>query len=64
MRFNRVTAFSKKAIIDWASRHLANASEVVTDGLLGFEDLGDAGFSHKVIITGGDPECVKIADFK
>lgn len=48
MRFSRVTSFSKKAIIDWASKHLSNASDVVTDGLLGFEGFGDAGFSHKV----------------
>ena len=64
MRFSQVTSFSKKAIIDWASRHLCNGSEVVTDGLLGFEGLDDAGFSHKVIITGGGPGSVEIAEFK
>jgi transposase-like protein len=64
MRFSQVTSFTKKAIIDWASKHLCNGSEIITDGLLGFEGLDDAGFSHKVIITGGGPESVKIADFK
>jgi transposase-like protein len=46
MRFSQVTSFTKKAIIDWADKHLCNGSEVVTDGLLGFKDLDDAGFSH------------------
>jgi len=64
MRFSRVSSFSKQAIIDWASKHLTDGSKVVTDGLLGFEGLGDAGFPHKVIITGGGPGSVNIADFK
>jgi hypothetical protein len=33
-------------------------------GLNCFNDLEEAGFNHKVIITGGGPESVKIADFK
>lgn len=64
IRFSRVSSFSKQAIIDWASKHLTDGSKVVTDGLLGFEGLGDAGFPHKVIITGGGPGSVNIADFK
>ena len=64
MRLSQVPSFTKKAIIDWGSKHLCNGSEVITDGLLGFEGLDDAGFSHKVIITGGGPESVKIAEFK
>lgn len=64
MRFSRVPSFSKQAITDWASKHLCNGNDVVTDGLLGFEGLKDAGFSHKVIVTGGGADSVKIADFK
>jgi len=64
MRFSHIKSFSQKAISDWASCHLTNGSQIVTDGLLGFEGLGKAGFSHKVIITGGGPESVNIADFK
>lgn len=64
MRFSRVASFSKKAIIDWASKHLSNGCNTITDGLIGFEGLEDSGFPHKVVITGGGPESVQIADFK
>lgn len=64
MRFSQVPSFSKQSVIDWASRHLSNGNNVVTDGLLGFEGFYDAGFPHKVIVTGGGPNSVKIADFK
>ena len=64
MRFSHIASFSQKDILAWASSHLVNGSQVVTDGLLGFEGLGKAGFSHKVIITGGGPESVKVTDFK
>jgi transposase-like protein len=64
MRFTHLPAFTKEAITDWALKHLRCNIEVFTDGLLGFEGLGSAGFSHKVIVTGGGPESVKIAEFK
>jgi hypothetical protein len=41
---------------------LINIFVIVTDGLLSFEGLDDAGFSHKIITTGGGPESGKIAD--
>jgi hypothetical protein len=61
MRFIQVTSCTKKTIIDWPDKHLFNGIEVATGGFLGFEGLDDAGFSHKIIITGGDQESVKIA---
>lgn len=64
MRFSQVKAFSKEAIEDWASNHLGKEAKVVTDGLYCFNSLDEAGFSHKVIITGGGAQSVKIEDFK
>jgi transposase-like protein len=64
MRFSHLPSFSKNAITDWASKHLRGSAKVITDGLLGFEGLGNVGFSHKAIVTGGGPESVKIAEFK
>lgn len=64
MRFSQVSSFSKKAIVDWASKHLNSGAEVISDGLLCFEGLADEGFTHKVIITGGGPKSVEIAEFK
>lgn len=64
MRFSQVKAFSKDAIMEWATKHLCIGDEVVSDGLNCFSGLDEAGFAHKVIITGGGPESVKIAEFK
>jgi len=64
MRFSQVRAFSKEAIIEWATKHLCIGEEVVSDGLKCFNGLDEAGFDHKVIITGGGAKSVEIADFK
>ena len=64
MRFSQVSAFSKEAIIQWASKHLSSSAEVTSDGLVCFNGLDEQGFNHKVIITGGGPESVKIDEFK
>lgn len=64
MRFSQVKAFSKEAIKDWAHKHLCAGDNVVSDGLKCFNGLDEAGINHKVIITGGGAESVKIADFK
>ena len=64
MRFSQVKSFSKEAIEDWANKHLCAGAQVVSDGLQCFNGIDAAGFNHKVIITGGGPDSVKIADFK
>ncbi len=64
MRFSNISSFSKKAVKNWASKHLNICDRVVSDGLRCFNGLDDAGFAHKVIITGGGPESVEIAEFK
>jgi transposase-like protein len=64
IRFSQIKAFSKEAITQWAGKHLCIGDRVISDGLNCFNDLEEAGFNHKVIITGGGPESVKIADFK
>ena len=58
MRFSRVTSFSKNSVIDLASNHLSNGKKIVTDGFLGFEGFNDAGFVHKVIVTGGGHDSI------
>jgi hypothetical protein len=63
IRFSQVKALSKEAIEDWADKHLCIGGKVVSDGLNCFNGLAEAGFNHKVIITGG-PDSVEIADFK
>ena len=55
MRFSQVKAFSKDAIMEWATKHLCVGDEVVSDGLNCFNGLDEAGFDHRVIITGGGP---------
>lgn len=64
IRFSQVRAFSKDVIIEWATKHLCIGDEVVSDGFNCFNGLDEAGFDHRVIITGGGPESVKIAEFK
>jgi transposase-like protein len=64
MRFSQVSAFSKEAITEWAHKHLCTGSEVVSDGLKCFTGLDEAGLDHRIIITGGGAESVKIAEFK
>lgn len=64
IRFSQIRSFSKEAIITWASRHLKVGDKIVSDGLRCFHGLDEAGFDHKVIITGGGPDSVKISDFK
>jgi hypothetical protein len=52
--------------MQWTGKHLCIGDRVISDGLKCFNDLEEAGFNHKVIITGGrsGPESIKIADFK
>lgn len=64
MRFTRVRSFSLEAVKAWAADHLAPGSKVVSDGLGCFKALGRAGHVHKVILTGGGPDSVKIPEFK
>ncbi len=64
MRLSQVETFSKEAIMGWASNHLCQGDKVVSDGLNCFNGFGDAGFSHRVIITGGGDKSVEIAELK
>lgn len=64
MKFSQVESFSKDAIKAWAQKHLHHSCQIVTDGLSCFPVLGECGFEHKVIITGGGPKSVEIEEFK
>jgi len=64
MRFTRVRSFSLKAVKAWAAHHVAPGSHVISDGLGCFNAIGQAGYDHTAIITGGGPDSVKIPEFK
>ncbi len=52
----RITAgsgFSSEAISDWAKRHLAPGSHVLSDGLACFRAVTTANYHHKAVVTGG-----------
>lgn len=64
MRFSQVEAFTKKAIDSWAQRNLSPNCKIVSDGLGCFKVLGETGYEHTSIITGGGPKSVDIPEFK
>jgi transposase-like protein len=63
MRFTQVSGFSKEAIVEWAQRHLAAGSLVVSDGLACFGGVEAAGCAHEGIVTGGGPASVTMEAF-
>ena len=63
MRMTKLSGFKKDEIFNWAERHLAAGSHVISDGLFCFRAIGDAGCSHEAIVTGGGPACVTIEAF-
>ena len=50
VRFDPVASFSFKALRAWGERALAPGCQVTTDGLLGFEVLGQMGHTHHVVL--------------
>lgn len=64
MRFNQLNAFSKKEVSQWAAKHLASGSIIVTDGFRCFTGIEKAGFCHQSIVTGGGPESVEFKEFR
>lgn len=64
MRFSQVESFSKHEITQWAKKHLAPGSIVVSDGYRCFNGIKNAGCSHQSIVTGGGPDSVEIKEFR
>lgn len=64
MRFSQVDTFSKQEVYQWANKHLAPGSIVVSDGLRCFTGINQAGFAHQSIVTGGGPDSVEIKEFR
>jgi transposase-like protein len=64
MRFSQVRGFSKQEVSQWAEKHLAAGSIVVSDGYHCFNGIKDSGFVHQKFITGGGPDSVEIKEFK
>ena len=48
-----MSGFSSKAISDWAKRHLAPGSHVLSDGLACFRAVTNANCHHRAVVTGG-----------
>ena len=63
MRCSQVEAFTKNAIGSWAQQHLSPNCTIVSDGLGCFKVLGETGFEHTSIVTGGGPKSVEIPGF-
>jgi hypothetical protein len=51
-RITAVSGFSSEAISDWAKRHLAPGSHVLSDGLACFRAVTTANCHHKAVVTG------------
>ena len=52
-RITAVSGFCSEAISDWAKRHLAPGSQVLSDGLGCFRAVTTANCYHKAVVTGG-----------
>ena len=52
-KITAVSGFSSQAIADWAKRHLAPGSHVLSDGLACFRAVTTANCYHKAVVTGG-----------
>jgi len=63
MHMSVINGFRSRDIARWAKRHLDANSHVVSDGLACFKAVTQAGCTHKSIVTGGGPSCVKIEAF-
>jgi hypothetical protein len=53
MKMSRVSGFTTSAISNWAKKHVAAGSTVITDGLACFAGVTEAGCKHIVKIVGG-----------
>lgn len=51
VRFDRVDAFSFKALTHWSRQAVAPGSSITSDGLLGFEVLRTLGFQHQAVLA-------------
>lgn len=49
-----VDGFKTKTIGEWAKRHLASGSLVISDGLACFRAVKEANCEHLGVVTGGD----------
>lgn len=64
MRLSQVSGFFKHEIFEWAAKHISPGSMVTSDGLNCFPGVKDANCIHRVIVTGGGPESVRIPELK
>jgi len=52
-RITAVSGFSSETIAEWAKRHLAPGSQVLSDGLACFRAMTTTGCHHRAVVTGG-----------
>jgi len=55
MRMTKLKGFRKEEIVNWADRHIAAESHVISDRLFCFRAVKKAGSHHEAIVTGGGP---------
>lgn len=63
MRLSRIATFSAAEIKRWAHKNINQDSLVLSDALPGFNGIALAGIFHKVVVTGGGYESMKIPAF-
>ncbi|ONF99814.1 DDE transposase [Aeromonas hydrophila] len=54
MRMTVVDGFKTKSVADWAKRHIASGSAVISDGLACFKAVKEANCEHLGVVTGGN----------
>jgi hypothetical protein len=63
MQLSRVPAFTSAMISRWSLQHLQPGTIAVSDGFHCFAGIGQAGFLHESIVTGGGYASVQIKVF-
>ena len=63
MRLSRIKAFTSAEVSRWSTKHLDVSTIVVSDGFHCFSGIGQAGFLHESIVTGGGHASMQIKVF-
>jgi transposase-like protein len=59
VRFRCVPSAQKNHLLEFVRDYVSPGATVVTDGLLAYKGLEDAGFKHERHVTSGDPEALE-----
>ncbi|TCV77375.1 IS1595 family transposase [Sulfurirhabdus autotrophica] len=64
VRLNRIAAFTKEAVDEWANKALSASARTVSDGLHCFRTLSGSVAEHQSITVGGGRQSVKRPEFR